>query len=305
MSYCTRLDRFNGQVTGLNLGHMARTKEVAFNALLAEELIARHPRWTKSLVTAESTDVLVGTPAKSPDIVVGYPGESSVILETEFEPASTVEGDARGRLGVTIKATVTWWSRWWRCEFLSVCGAGADGEQIANGPVLLLLFSALPGFRSGSSPRVGRFPNKGWIRGGIDDLTGFIERAALSESRIIRGANFLEHGVETAAGRLHRDLEATHSGVLDAIAEVLHQEKDWQTTRMTMAVVANALIFHTAIAGTHGIHTLDQLRSAHGDLAKTDVLSAWREILRINYWPILTSPCGSWPPFRTESPMSY
>ncbi len=34
---------------------MARTKEVAFNALLAEELIARHPRWNQSLVTAEPT----------------------------------------------------------------------------------------------------------------------------------------------------------------------------------------------------------------------------------------------------------
>ena len=84
---------------------MARTKEVAFNALLAEELIARHPRWNKGLVTAEATDVLVGTPAKSPDIVVGYPGESSVIVETEFEPAATVEEDALGRLGVIIKST--------------------------------------------------------------------------------------------------------------------------------------------------------------------------------------------------------
>ena len=53
---------------------MTRTKEVAFNALLAEELIARHPRWDHGSVTAEATDVLVGTPAKSPDIVVGHPG---------------------------------------------------------------------------------------------------------------------------------------------------------------------------------------------------------------------------------------
>ena len=88
-----------GSRWGLNLGGMVRTKEVAFNALLAEELITRHPRWTSRLVTAEATDVLVGTPAKSPDIVVGYPGESSVIVETEFEPANTVEEDARERLG--------------------------------------------------------------------------------------------------------------------------------------------------------------------------------------------------------------
>ena len=95
---------------------MARTKEVAFNALLAEELIARHPRWTKSLVTAEATDVLLGAPPKSPYIVVGYPGESSVIVETEFEPASTVEDDARNRLGATIKSTN---------DRVEQCGGGA------------------------------------------------------------------------------------------------------------------------------------------------------------------------------------
>ena len=265
---------------------MARTKEVAFNALLAEELIARHPRWNKSLVTAESTDVLVGTPAKSPDIVVGYPGESSVIVETEFEPARTVENDARGRLGVTIKATGDRVEQVVAVRLPHGLRNQADSQEIAKGQFSYCLLSALPGPSSESSPRVERFPRKGWITGGIDDLTGFIERAALSESRIVRGADVLEAGVEAAAGRLHRDLEATHSGVLDTVAGSLHQEKSWQTTRMAMAVAANALIFHTAIAGTHDIRTLDQIRSTSGDLAKTAVLSAWREILRINYWPI-------------------
>ncbi len=265
---------------------MARTKEVAFNALLAEELIARHPRWNQSLVTAESTDVLLGTPAKSPDIVVGHPGESSIIVETEFEPASTVEEDARGRLGVTIKATGDTVEQVVAVRIPKNLRSMAGGEDIANGRFSYCLFSALPSPTLDGSFRFRRFPRNGWIGGGIDDLTGFIERAALSESRIVRGAEVLEAGVEAAAGRLHRDLEATHSGVLDTVAGALHQEKGWQTTRMAMAVVANALIFHTAIAGTHGIRTLDQLRSAIGDLVKTDVLSAWREILRINYWPI-------------------
>lgn len=254
--------------------------------MLAEELIARHPRWHKSLVTAESTDVLVGTPAKSPDIVVGYPGESSVIVETEFEPASTVEEDARGRLGVKIKSTGDTVEQVVAVRIPESLRKQAGREDIAKGQFTYSLFSALPWRSSDGSPHFRRFPRKGWIGGGIDDLTGFIERAALSESRIIRGADILEVGVKAAAGRLHQDLGATHSGVLDTIGNVLHQEKSWQTTRMAMAVVANALIFHTAVAGAQGIRTLDQLRSATGDLAKTDVLDAWRKILRINYWPI-------------------
>lgn len=205
---------------------MARTKEVAFNALLAEELIARHPRWNKSLVTAEATDVLVGTPAKSPDIVVGYPGESSVIVETEFEPATTVEEDARGRLGVTIKATGDKVEQVVAVRLPGGLRSQTDGDGIAKAQYSYCLFSALP-WPSSGSPRFERFPRSGWISGGIDDLTGFIERAALSESRIVRGANVLEGGVEAAAGRLHQDLEATHAGVLNTIAEALHQEKGW------------------------------------------------------------------------------
>ncbi len=265
---------------------MARTKEVAFNVLLAQELMARHPRWNEGLVTAESTDVLAGAAAKSPDIVVGYPGESSVIVETEFEPAGTVEEDARGRLGVRIKSTGDKVEQVVAVRIPENLRSQAGGEEIAKVQFSYCLVSAMPGLSSDGSPQFRRFPRKGWISGGIDDLTGFIERAALSESRIVRGADILEAGVEAAAGRLHQDLGATHSAVLDTIGDVLHQEKGWQTTRMAMAVVANALIFHTAIAGTHGIRTLDQLRSASGALAKTDVLDAWREILRINYWPI-------------------
>lgn len=158
---------------------MARTKEVAFNALLAEELIARHPRWNKNLVTAESTDVLVGTPAKSPDIVVGYPGESSVIVETEFEPASTVEEDARGRLGVTVKSTGDTVEQVVAVRIPEGLRSQAGGEEIAKGQFSDCLFSALPWLSSGGSPHFRRFPRSGWISGGIDDLTGFIERAAL------------------------------------------------------------------------------------------------------------------------------
>ena len=54
-----------------------------------------------------------------------------------------------------------------------------------------------------------------------------------------------------------------------------------------MAILANALTFHTAIAGAHDIETLDQLRGANGRLSKRSVLDVWRHILtNINYWPI-------------------
>ena len=56
---------------------------------------------------------------------------------------------------------------------------------------------------------------------------------------------------------------------------------------MAMAIVANALTVHTAIAGAYEIRTLDELRGARGRLLKSKVLETWRYILsEINYWPI-------------------
>ena len=265
---------------------MARTKEVAFNALLAEELIARHPRWDHGVITAEATDVLKGKPAKSPDIVVGYPGESSVIVETEFEPAGTVEKDALGRLGVGVKSTGQTVEQVVAVRLPESLRGHPEAEGIATSQFSYCLFSALPGRGSDGSPQHDRFPRKGWIKGGIDDLTGFIERAALSESRINQGADLLEVGVGQAAGLLHHDMWGPYSVVLDRIARQLHQEPGQQTTRMAMAVVANALIFHQAIAEVHDVGTFEALRAPFGRLLSHDVLAAWRRILRINYWPI-------------------
>ena len=80
----------------------ARTRESTVNDYLAAALNSRHPRWS---VEAESTRVLADHLSKVPDIVVRMPGGMSVILETEYFPAATVESDASGRLGKNLLET--------------------------------------------------------------------------------------------------------------------------------------------------------------------------------------------------------
>ena len=65
-----------------------------------------------------------------------------------------------------------------------------------------------------------------------------------------------------------------------------------------MAIVANALTFHMAISGSHGIETLDQLRGVNGLPSKSRILRVWRHILtNINCWPIFTIGGTAWPNF--------
>ena len=140
--------------------------------------------------------------------------------------------------------------------------------------------------REGEPTEPARWPEEGWLSGGLDDLAGLIERAALSERRITEGTRILEEGVGQAATMLRSSLGADESRALAQIAKALHQEDGDQTSRMAMTIVANALTVHSVIAEEHDIATLAALRGESGRLDKDRVLAAWTEILAINYYPI-------------------
>jgi len=278
---------------------MPRTGEKAFNYPLAEALRGKHPRWR---VEAERSAVLQDRAGLTPDIVIRHPGGAPVIVETEWEPAATVEEDARARLGATVGADG---QRVEQAVAVAVPeGLRTDDQARLAGLIAEAKFRyCVLAHREGEPADPERWPRSGWIEGGIDDLAGLIEQTALSERRIEEGMRILEDGVRQAAAALRASLERDHPAALERIAEALRQEDGEQTSRMAMAIVANALTFHTAIAGGRGsadalgdtpldrpyvVPTLDELREgAGGRLRKRDMLDVWRHILdEINYWPI-------------------
>ena len=130
-----------------------------------------------------------------------------------------------------------------------------------------------------------RWPSTGWLDGSIDDLASCIENVSLSERLLAEGTHILEQSIGEAAGKLR---ETAGSHALENMAQSLHQEDGEQTSRMAMAIVANALVFHTAIVEAHEIPTIDQLRiPGRNDVSKSRLLECWQHILdNINYYPI-------------------
>ena len=81
-----------------------RYTEPQANGALARALSRRNPDWNNRTVHAERTHVIEppgpGTGAGlRPDILIASPRRQPVIVETEFDPARTVEQDATARLG--------------------------------------------------------------------------------------------------------------------------------------------------------------------------------------------------------------
>ena len=257
-----------------------RNTETQANGELARVLRRRNPDWNAKTVHAERTQVIhQSTPGSGtgagmrPDILIDSPYRQPVIVETEFDPAPSVEKDATARLGTTLKSG----------------GAGIEGvlavilpkslrtgdlEAIENAPFRYATYSL-------DSGGIGtRWPTgREWLDGGVDDLADAIEYLSISERQLAHGTEVLERVVSQAA---HRLAERAGDRALGAIAATLHQEPGKQTERMAAAICVSAFVFHAAIERQDGIPPLP-LKTPVSKLA---LLEAWEDILEVNYYPI-------------------
>ena len=257
---------------------MPRTTAPVFNAVLAAALRGKYPGG-ECQVGAEQTAVL-REKGRRPDIVVRPANSLPVIVETEFEPARSVEEDARKRLGQTF------------------AGGGGAVEQVVAVQIParaaqvpqeeLAAHIAQTEFRycvfTGADAAIVRWPERGWLRGGMAELATCIELSSLSESRIARGADQLETFVMEVALDVRRWASPE---MLKEIADTLRQQDGEQTTRMAVAILTNAFCFHRAIEGQHGIPPLSSFDRPPSGYSRLRLMNCWQRILaEVNYYPI-------------------
>lgn len=252
--------------------------EAALNVRLADVLQPKNPAWR---VSAHELGALSG--GRQPDILVRHPNSVPVILEVEYDPATTVESEARGRLGALVRPDNA------RVESTIAVAAPARLRDVEPAMLAQALQSSEFRFCLYSAEDEGsatRWPERGWLHGDANYLTELIENAAVSERRLARSLDILQAGVGLAAARLQQFLPPS-GGFATAIARQLHQEESEQTLRMAMAIVANALSFQTSLKGPDYATTFDSARLETGTVVNYRITNEWRRILReVNYWPI-------------------
>ena len=260
---------------------MPRTSEVTFNGHFAEALRGKHPLWRDHL-GVEQTGVFPDDPRLRPDILVRAPNAQPVVVETEYAPAATVEGDARARLGKQPLASAEPIEQAVAVRVPDSFRRGqADlAERIAAADFDYCVFSGDP-----SAPR--RWPETGWLTGGIDHIARCIEHAMVSQRLVDRGMSILENGVRIATIAIRDAVTLGFPDVERNFGRILNQRGGEQTNRMAMTIIANALTFHAMITGTHDVPPITQLRTTTRSSFQMELLLAWRHILdEINYWPI-------------------
>ena len=231
-----------------------------------------------STVRSENTQVIQGHPGMRPDILITALGRSPVVIESEYLPAVTVEEDARSRLGLEL----TVGGRIEACIALRYPAEVGDAHDLSAS----LASSELDYCVLTGSDTIVRFPESGWLEGSVTDLADLVRLASVPQSAVDQAANYLEQGI-AAAAQILDDMHLLRPGITDEIAKLLGMHNVPQTRRMASAIVANALIFHSRIAGMHpGIKPLSLVCGDDISDPQGEILSSWKDILDINYYPI-------------------
>lgn len=263
------------------------TTEHTINDTLAEVLRKTRHAWRVSRVVKSEQLGMLRESSARPDILVVEPNVSPVAIEVEVLPAISVESEAISRLGSYMSGA--------KRTILSAIAVRLPAQMRTKESAALLnelekatdLEMAL---YSGSDPsKCSRWPHSGWIIGSVSDLSVLVQLASIPPEIIDEAVDQLVDGVQGAAGLLN-EMAEQYPGAIHKISQELCQEDGDQTRRMAGAILANAFMFHEILAGGKdelaSVKSLEQLRGSSGKLTKSTILTEWRKILKINYWPI-------------------
>ena len=234
----------------------------------------------RSSVRSEHVQAITGHPGLQPDILITSTGSAPVVIEAEYMPARTVEVEAKSRLGLEVASNG---------RPIEAVIALRYPEDIREAHDLQAALSSARlsycVFTEGAED-VRRFPESGWLDGELEDLADMVRLVSVPQRAVDRASTALQGGIDGTA-RLLDDLSETRRGVTDAISRLLGMTNVPQTRRMACAIIANALVFHERIAGMHeGVRPLAVVCGDGVDNPQGEVLAAWDDILKINYWAI-------------------
>ena len=228
-------------------------------------------------VRSENTQTFIDHPGRHADVLIVAPGRSPVVVEAEYEPAVEVEKDAYERLGLRVKGAP-------RTVETAIALRYPKTVEDAYDLHLALVETRLTYcvlHQDGS-----RFPESGWLGGSVSDLADIARLVSVPHKVVEQAADTLEQGIGQAANRLE-EMAKLRPNVTPVIARLLGMSDVPQTRRMACAIIANAMVFHQRIAGMH--QEVKPLRMVCGPNVANphgETLTAWEDILKINYWPI-------------------
>ncbi len=207
---------------------------------------------------------------RRPDIIVRLP-EGPVILETELEPALTVEADALSRLGMEI-----------------------DGQRIQN-----VFAVTVPGrLRSMSQQHLyermagATLAWQEWridgtcgpkLSGSAAELGNAVARTTPPVGNLDEAVDALDEGARRAGSRLY-----SSPGTLGRVSKIFGADPGDEAANMAALVVINAMVFQERLASNEVAFQPVSVAMRDGRFSRMTLLQIWDHILNIDYYPIFS-----------------
>ena len=251
-----------------NGGGYMHTGERKINAAIAEVLNDMRIDWK---IGGEKEGKILKSGHK-PDIIIMEEGSMPVIIETELLPASTLERDVNQKLGDETM-------RGQKIEAVIGMRLPTRLKLYDEKKLRIELRKAEDLEYAIYAPE--RFPEDGWITGGLADIAANAQIIAINNSKITESVVVMSESIGSIADLIEQCGDDTKRN----IATKLYQKETRQTWNMAGLILSNAFIFHTHIAGQRGIKTLLDI-SVLGEIYPLALMKAWGEILKINYYAV-------------------
>ena len=207
---------------------------------------------------------------RRPDIIVRLPA-GSVILETELEPALTVEADALSRLGMEI-----------------------DGQRVQN-----VFAVTVPG-RLRSVSQLHLYERMAgatlvWQEWRIDGTSGpklsgtstefgnAVQRTSPPSGDLDEAVDTLDEGARRAGSRLY-----SSPGTLGRVSKIFGTEPSDEAANMAALVIINAMVFQERLASNEVAFQPVSAAMRDGRFSRLALLQVWEHILGIDYYPIFS-----------------
>ena len=238
---------------------------------------------SRSTVLSEHTQAIAGHAGLQPDVLVITPGAAPVVVEAEFEPAASVEDDAKARLGLEVASNR-------RVIEAVIALRYAEHVKEAN-DLRATLSSARLSYCVFTEEADGasRFPTSGWLEGSVEDLADMVRLVSVPQRAVDAATMAMEQGIDRVAAMLD-EMDKSRPAINMNIARLLGMTNVPQMRRMACAIIVNAMVFHERIAGMHrpAISPLSLVCGPGVPNPEAETLAAWSKILKINYWPIFS-----------------
>ncbi len=207
---------------------------------------------------------------RRPDIIVRL-AEAPVILETELEPALTVEADALSRLGMEIDGR-----RVQNVFAVTVPGRLRSASQLhlyqrIAGATLVWQEWRIDGT---SGPR---------LSGTAIEFGNAVQRTSSPSSDLDEAVDALDEGARRAGSRLY-----SSPGTLGRVSKIFGTEPGEEVANMAALVIINAMVFQERLASNEVAFQPVSAAMRDGRFSRLALLQVWKHILGIDYYPIFS-----------------